>query len=82
MKIEQNAINATLVMVDLLAHRPGHGDQSECILLQMKITQLERLVQFSVRKLVSKIMAYTLLHRENAITMSERQFYVDRDSCK
>ena len=67
-------------MVDLLAHRPGHGDQSECILLQMKITQLERLVQFSVRKLVSKIMAYTLLDGDNVIIMSEFQFNVDRDS--
>ena len=46
----------------------------------MKIAQLERLVQFSVRKLVSKIMAYTLLDGDNVIIMSEFQFNVDRDS--
>ena len=36
LKIELNAINATLGMVDLPVHRPGHGDQSECILLYIE----------------------------------------------
>ena len=46
MMIKHGATGAAVAMVDPQLHRPQHGDQSECILLQTKITQHERLVQF------------------------------------
>ena len=46
MMIKHGTTGAAVAMVDPQLLRPEHGDQSECILLQTKITQHERLVQF------------------------------------
>ena len=55
------ATGHTMAMVDPQLHRPEpeHGDRSECILLEMKITQL---YSFSVRSFYFK--RYRLIHVE------------------
>ena len=82
MMIKHGAIGATVALVDPQLHRPEHGDQSECILLQTKITQHERLVQFFCAfSFFSHEKVYTLLDGDNATTVFEFPFNVDSYSC-